>query len=70
MLQYYKTTFLSNSIPAPTWKPVSSPDVPDYAQITDSGVHMGQGLLKERCEFWESLPVTTGQPGTSEKDEL
>jgi hypothetical protein len=60
----------SNRKPAPTWNPVSSPDVLDYARIAYDGLHPGQGLLKERTEFWDSLPLQSRYPTTSDKDEL
>jgi hypothetical protein len=65
----YKMLFVCNRNPAPNWKPVSSPDVLDYVRITQNGPQPGQGLFKERSEFWETLPVITRHK-TSDKDEL
>ncbi|XP_023726680.1 esterase E4 isoform X2 [Cryptotermes secundus] len=53
------TNFARNGKPAPTWKPVSSPDVLDYIRIAHDGLHPSQGPLKERSEFWDTLPVKT-----------
>jgi hypothetical protein len=65
----YKMLFVCNRNPAPNWNPVSSPDVLDYVHITGNGLQPGQGLLKERSEFWESLPFMNRYK-TSDKDEL
>jgi len=65
----YKMLFVCNRNPAPNWNPVSSPDVLDYVRITENGLQPGQGLFKERSEFWETLPVITRYK-TSDKDEL
>jgi hypothetical protein len=69
MFQYTKC-FTPYRSPAPTWKAVSSPDVLNYARIAGDGIHPGQGLLKERVEFLESLPLENRYPTTSDKDEL
>lgn len=62
--------FVSNRKPAPTWKPVSSLDVLDYIRIAHDGLHPSQGPLKERSEFWDTLPVKTRYSVASDKDEL
>jgi len=51
--------FVCNRNPAPNWKPVSSPDVLDFVHITQNGLLQGQGLFKERSEFFETLPFIT-----------
>jgi hypothetical protein len=61
--------FVCNRNPAPTWNPVSSPDVLDYIHITQNGLQPGQGLFKERSEFWDSLPFKNGYT-TSDEEEL
>jgi hypothetical protein len=62
--------FVSNRKPAPTWKPVSSPDVLDYVRIAHDELRPGQGLLKKRSVFWENLPVKTRYSEAADKDEL
>jgi hypothetical protein len=62
--------FVCNRKPAPTWTPVSSPDLLDYVRIAHDGLHPGQGLLKERSEFWETLTVRTRHSVAGSKDEL
>ncbi|PNF39410.1 Esterase FE4 [Cryptotermes secundus] len=64
------TNFARSGEPAPTWKPVSSPEVLDYVRIAHDGLHHGQGLLKERSEFWETLPLRTRYSVAVGKDEL
>jgi hypothetical protein len=65
----YKMLFVCNRNPAPNWNPVSSPDVLDYIRITRNGLQPGQGIFKERSEFWDSLPFMNRYT-TSDKDEL
>ncbi|XP_069696455.1 juvenile hormone esterase-like [Periplaneta americana] len=64
------TNFAIRGDPTPTWKPVSSPDVLEYARLDAEGLHVGQGLFKERVELWDSLPVKDKYPHSLEKDEL
>lgn len=64
------TNFAHTGNPAPTWKPVSSPDALDYVRIAHDGLHPGQGLLKERSEFWETFPVKIAYSVAADKDEL
>jgi len=61
--------FVYNRNPAPNWNSVSSPDVLDYIRITQNGLQPGQGLFKERSEFFETLPAITRYTN-SDKDEL
>jgi hypothetical protein len=61
--------YVCNRNPAPNWKPISSPDVLDYVRITGNGLQPGQGLFKERSEFWDTLTFVNGYT-TSVKDEL
>jgi hypothetical protein len=42
----------------------------DYVRIAYDGLHQGQGLLKERTEFWDSLSFPSKQPTASDKDEF
>jgi hypothetical protein len=65
----YKILFVCNRNPAPKWNPVSSPDVLHYVRITQSGLQPGQGLFKERSEFWDTLPFMNGYT-TSDKEDL
>ncbi|XP_069696407.1 juvenile hormone esterase-like [Periplaneta americana] len=56
------TNFAHTGNPTPkpdsgTWTPVSSPQALEFAHIDGDGLHMGRELLKERAEFWESLPL-------------
>ncbi|KAJ4446939.1 hypothetical protein ANN_13641 [Periplaneta americana] len=51
------TNFARTGNPTRTWKPVSSPDIVEYARLDAEGVHMGHGLFKEQVEVWNSLPV-------------
>ena len=68
-MRHNKIIFVCNRNPARNWNPVSSPDVLDYIRIAKDGLQPGQGLLKERSEFLESLPLVTSYT-TSDKDEL
>ncbi|XP_069696454.1 juvenile hormone esterase-like [Periplaneta americana] len=56
------TNFARTGNPTRTWKPVSSPDIVEYARLDAEGVHMGHGLFKEQVEVWNSLPVKYKYP--------
>ncbi|XP_069696406.1 venom carboxylesterase-6-like isoform X2 [Periplaneta americana] len=51
------------------WPSVSSPANKEYLQIDIEGLEVKQGLLKERTDFWSSLPLEA-ETSMSAKDEL
>jgi hypothetical protein len=59
------------SVPT-AWQPVTSIDDLEYLHIkSPSNIYMSNGLLKERANFWSSLPLSfTSITQTLLKDEL
>jgi hypothetical protein len=47
------------------WRPVSSSHDKEYVQIDSEGLTPKKGLLEERANFWNSLPLKSSHSGSA-----
>ncbi|XP_069694783.1 uncharacterized protein [Periplaneta americana] len=59
----------SSSFHGVEWPSISSPENKEYLQIGVEGLEVKHGLLRERIDFWNSLPLGIST-STTAKDEL